>query len=201
LPSVEILIVDDDEHIRALVTELLTRRGYTVVAAETGEDALAAARRQVPDLVLVDVHLPGQSGYEVCQEIRAEFGEAVPILFLSGVRTESYDRVAGLRLGGDDYIVKPFAPDELLARVDRFVERAAQNGHKEQAETFEFGLTRREIEVLRLLADGRSPKEVARDLSISHKTVSSHIQSIFAKLDVHTQAQAVSLAFINGLIL
>jgi DNA-binding response OmpR family regulator len=200
IPSRSILGVDDDEKLRTLLSELLTRRGYRVFEVETGEDALATMRTQEPDLVLLDVHLPGISGYDVCRELRAEFGEGLPILFMSGERTEPYDRVAGLRLGADDYIVKPFAPDELLARVDRFVERAARDSEEGPMRSTPFGLTGRELEVLQLLADGATPKEIARELVVTNKTIASHIQNILVKLDVHTQAQAVSAAFTTGLI-
>ncbi len=96
--------------------------------------------------------------------------------------------------------MKPFAPDELLARVDRFIEQAARDSEQEPTQTAPFGLTRRELEVLRLLADGATPKQIARELFVSDKTIASHIQNILTKLDVHTQAQAVSAAFMTGLI-
>ncbi len=195
-----ILVVDDHEALRTVLSAVLTRRGYRVVGVGSGEEVLSAVQRERPDLVLLDVHLPGISGYEVFRELRAQFGERLPIVFISGERIEPYDRVAGLRLGADDYIVKPFAPDELVARVDRLIEQAARESNREPLEAVAFGLTRRELEVLRLLADGASPREVARALFISEKTVSSHIQNILVKLDVHTQAQAVSVAFTAGLV-
>lgn len=193
-----ILLVDDDDNLRALTKELLSRGGYRVRQAATGDEALAAAREERPTLALLDVHLPGMSGYDVCRALRAEFGDGLPILFISGERTEPFDRVAGLRLGADDYIVKPFDADELLARVDRFVDRS--RFAPEHDSTSAFRLTRRELEVLALLARGRTPKEIGRDLSVSRKTVSTHIQNILIKLDVHSQAQAVSFAFRNQLI-
>ena len=192
-----ILVVDDDAGSRALISEALTRGGYTICEAE-GAQALIAARRHRPSLVLLEVRLAGMGGYDVCRELRAEFGKRLPILFISGDRTEPFDRVAGLRLGADDYIVKPFDSDELLARVDRFVGRADPEPATEPTQFFR--LTRRELEVLRKLAGGRSPKEIGQELSVSRKTVSTHIQNILIKLDVHSQAQAVSLAFRNGLI-
>ena len=76
----------------------------------TGEEALELARLERPSLVLVDVNLEGMSGYDVCRILRANFGDAVPIIFVSGDRTEAFDRVAGLRLGADDYLVKPVDP-------------------------------------------------------------------------------------------
>jgi DNA-binding NarL/FixJ family response regulator len=196
--SGSILLVDDDENLRALANELLKRGGYRIREAATGEEALVAAREERPSVVLLDVHLPGMSGYDVCRALRAEFGERLPILFISGERTEAFDRVAGLRLGADDYVVKPFDGDELLARVDRFVDRSRLED--EHDSTSSSRLTRRELEVLELLARGRTPKEIGRELSVSRKTVSTHIQNILIKLDVHSQAQAVALAFRSHLI-
>jgi DNA-binding NarL/FixJ family response regulator len=195
-----ILVVEDDDGQRDVMSTVLRRRGYRVLELARGEDALEVAQEELPDLVLLDIRLPGMSGYDVCRELRAEFGPRLPIVFISGVRTEPYDEVAGLRLGADDYIVKPFAVDELVARIDRLLERADPDRRPEPADDDSFGLTRRELEVLRLLAEGIPAKKIAPKLSVTEKTVSSHIQNILAKLEVHSQAQAVSVAFTAGLI-
>jgi len=186
------LVVDDDDDFRALMAEIFRRGGFTIREASNGEDALKAARKEPPSFVLLDVNLPGMNGYDVCRELRAEFGERLPIVFISGERTEPFDRVAGLRLGGDDYIVKGIDSSELLARVDRLVRRA-RAAHS-QAATSPFRLTKRELEVLAHLVRGFTPKETALELRISRKTVATHIQSILTKLDVHSQSQAVAVA-------
>jgi len=179
------------------VAETFRRGGLMIREASNGEDALKAARKERPRIVLLDVNLPGMSGYDVCRELRAEFGERLPIVFVSGERTESFDRVAGLRLGGDDYIVKGIDPSELLARVDRLVGRA-RAGDSEAA-TSPFRLTKRELEVLGHLVRGFTPKETALELAISRKTVATHIQNILSKLDVHSQSQAVAVALQSSL--
>jgi DNA-binding NarL/FixJ family response regulator len=189
------LIVDDHTSFRALLTAQLESAGIRTIEAPDGEQALARAREA--DVVLLDVNLPDMSGYTVCRELRAEFGESLPIVFLSGYRTESMDRAAGLLIGGDDYIVKPPDLDELLARVRRLIERSQEN---DNAASAGFGLTRRELEVLQLLGSGKRAPDIAADLGISPKTVSSHIQSIFRKLDVHSRAQAVARAYEHGLV-
>ena len=188
-----VLVVDDDAGHRALVCAVLEQEGYAAMEAERGEDALEAARRERPALVILDVNLPGGvSGYEVCRALRADYGPAMPILFLSGTRTESYDRVAGLMLGGDDYLVKPFAPDELLVRVRNLIRR---NSNSNGAAPPRSPLTKRELEVLKLLADGLDQAEIARELVISPKTVGTHIEHILEKLRVRSRAQAVALAY------
>jgi DNA-binding NarL/FixJ family response regulator len=195
----QMLIVDDDANYRAFVTALLERAGFATCEASTGEEALASARRERPACVILDVLLPGATGYEVCRELRDEYGEALPIIFVTGERIEAADRVAGLLVGADDYVVKPFDSDELIARARRLVARSiARSSSVYRGGSFE--LTRREGEVLRLLAEGFDQKAIARELSISAKTVSTHIQRILTKLGVHSRAEAVSLAYRENLV-
>ena len=194
-----VLIVDDDPHYRAFVTDALQRAGFSTCEASTGKEALASAGRERPSCVLLDVLLPGVSGYEVCRELRDEYGEGLPIIFVTGERVESADRVAGLLVGADDYVVKPVDPDELIARTRRFVARStARSSSVYRSSLFE--LTPREHEVLRLLADGLDQKAIARQLFITAKTASTHIQRILTKLGVHSRAEAVSLAYRERLI-
>ncbi|MEO8290109.1 MAG: response regulator transcription factor [Gaiellaceae bacterium] len=184
-----VLVVDDDAGVRALVADLLEQAGYHARLAASGEEALESARRERPDLVVLDVLLPRLSGYEVCGELRDEYGTSLPILFISGERTESVDRVAGLLVGGDDYLVKPFALDELLARVHCLLRRSGPD------RAVGVNLTNRELDVLRLLADGLGTLEIGRRLAISPKTVRTHIEHILSKLGVSSRTQAVGLAY------
>jgi DNA-binding NarL/FixJ family response regulator len=202
-----ILVVDNDPLFRASVREPLERAGFDVLEADGGEAALAAASRRKPEVVLLDVCLPGASGYEVCRELRDRFGETLGIIFISGERIASIDRVSGLLLGADDYVVKPFDPDELLARVRTVVRRvteprrsSAGNGHSTNSRAVETELTPRELEVLELLAEGLTQPQIARQLVISPRTVGTHIQNLLGKLDVHSRAQAVALAHREGLV-
>jgi two-component system nitrate/nitrite response regulator NarL len=197
MAAASVLVVDDDEGFRTLISEVLARAGYSVLEASSGEEALAAAVRERPTVVLVDVRLGDISGYDVCRQLRADFGEHLPILFVSGERTEPFDRVAGLRLGGDDYLVKPLDPAELLARVDRIISRDRGAGREPPGTPFH--LTRRELQILGLLAEGSTAKDIGQELSISRKTVGTHVQSILGKLGVHSQAQAISVAFRTGI--
>ena len=189
------MLVEDDERLRSLLAKILQQAGYEPREAPSGEEALEAARREQLALVLLDVCLPGISGYEVCHELRREFGERLPIILMSGRRVESLDRVAGLLLGADDYLVKPFAPDELLIRVRKIIRRAAPIAAAPAP-----GLTTRELEVLGLLAEGLAQDEIAKRLSISTKTVATHIDHILGKLGVRSRAQAVARAFRDQLV-
>lgn len=195
-PRDPILVVDDDSDVRVQLCETLERAGYRTSAAGSGEEALLATGEETPILVVLDVCLPGISGYEVCRELRQEFGDALPIVFVSGARTESYDRVAGLLVGGDEYLAKPVAPDELLIRIERLVRRAAP-----VAPVVAEKLTRRELDVLRLLAEGLDVLEIGGRLVISPKTVNTHIDHVLQKLGVHSRAQAVALAYRRDLVI
>lgn len=186
-----VLVVDDDEPTRELLATILRSAGFETAVAASGGIALALALKSRPSLVLLDVSMPGLSGYEVCHELRERFGQTLPILFLSGERTESFDRVAGFLIGADDYLVKPVSPDELVARVRRRL--AVANEDRVQ-------LTEREREVLTLLAEGLTGAEIARHLTISPSTASKHIEHVVSKLGVHSRTQALALAFKLGLI-
>ena len=192
-----ILVVDGDDADRSLVATLLDRAGMRTVEVSRGEQALEAARRERPALVLLDVCLADTNGYEICRTLRETFGDDLPIIFTSGERVDPLDRTVGLMLGADDYIVKPYYPDELLARVRRFVTRASRLYFTPQSR---YELTPRELEVLRLLAHGSRPADIAANLAIRPKTVSNHMQRLFAKLGVHSQAQAVAIAFQENLL-
>ena len=112
-----ILVADGDRTARRAVGALLRRIGYETIEAKTGPEALELAMRLQPALVILEVNLEEVSGYEVCRELRDAFGDEISVIFLSGHRTTPSDRVAGLLVGADDYIVKPFDSDEFLARV------------------------------------------------------------------------------------
>ena len=189
-----ILIVDADRRFRRMGRRVLSAAGLEVREATSGEEGLRIAAETDVALVLLEVRLRDTSGYEVCRRLREEHGDGLPIVFVSADRVESSDRVAGLLVGADDYLVKPVAPDELVTRVRRQLQRSpVPIGLAPQ-------LTRREQEVLALLASGLGPAEIARDLEISPKTVATHVEHIYAKLGVHTRAQAVASAFRLALV-
>jgi two-component system OmpR family response regulator len=119
---VKILTVDDDPRIREVLTIALERAGFQVITANDGQSALRNARRDNPDLIVLDVGLPEMDGLEVCRKLRAS--SDVPILFLTA-RDDEVDRIIGLELGADDYVTKPFSPRELVARIKAILKRSA----------------------------------------------------------------------------
>ena len=119
--SSRILVVDDEPHIRDVITFALERAGMVVTSARDGAEALIAWRRHAPDLIVLDIGMPERDGLDVCRTIRKT--SEVPILFLSA-RDEEVDRIIGLEIGGDDYVSKPFSPRELVARVKTILKRA-----------------------------------------------------------------------------
>ncbi|MEO6598457.1 MAG: response regulator transcription factor [Polyangiaceae bacterium] len=119
-PAKHVLIVDDEKRIREVVEYALQKDGFRVSSAADGLSALGAVERDPPDLVVLDVMLPGLDGLSVCRKIRSQ--RQTPILFLSA-RADEVDRIVGLELGGDDYLVKPFSPRELVARVRAVLRR------------------------------------------------------------------------------
>ena len=189
-----ILVADGDPGFRTFAKRVLATAGCRIREAGAGAEALAAAEEERVALVVLDVRLEDPSGYEVCRRLREAYGQGLPIVFVSADRTEPSDRVAGLLLGGDDYLAKPVEADELLARVRR---------HLLRLETWNgvgVRLTSREHQVLKLLADGLGPTEISAELGITQKTVATHIEHIYAKLGVHTRAQAVASAFRLALV-
>jgi two-component system, chemotaxis family, CheB/CheR fusion protein len=183
-----VLIVDPDEQARAGMAEALSRLGFPLVQLESAEDALRVAKDERPAAVISEVVLPTSSGYELCRLLKQRYGDDFPVVFVSGRRTDAVDRVAGLLIGADDYLVKPVHPDELLVRVGRLIQQ------RERATPPYAGLTPREHEVLQLMTDGCQPAEIAARLVITPRTVAKHTEHILAKLGVQTRAQAVAVA-------
>src|SRR2546423_11371218 len=161
-----VLVVDDEENVTHLVSSALRFDGFDTVTADNGQSALAAIAETEPDLVVLDVMMPGLDGLGVLQSLRAA-GSDVPVIFLTA-RDAATDRIGGLRAGADDYVVKPFSVEELLARVHAVLRRAApqdaregvlrvadleldENSHEVTRGGIEVHLTSTEFELLRYL--------------------------------------------------
>src|SRR5437763_9919193 len=133
MSGARILVVDDNAEIRSLVTELLRRAGHDVVEAGDGRAGLRALHSSPPDLVVLDVSMPGLDGWQTLERIR-DLSD-VPVLMLTA-RAEELERVRGLQAGADDYMVKPFGRQELVARVQALLRRAERHPERERAETY-----------------------------------------------------------------
>jgi len=161
-----VLVVDDEENVTHLVSSALRFDGFETVTADNGDDALGKVAQYDPDLIVLDVMMPGRDGLGVLQALRAS-GSQVPVIFLTARDTAS-DRVGGLRAGADDYVVKPFSIEELLARVHAVLRRSApddardgvlriadleldENSHEVTRAGVEVHLTATEFELLRYL--------------------------------------------------
>jgi DNA-binding NarL/FixJ family response regulator len=191
-----VAVVDDDRRVRATVSTLLREAGYAVAEAADGLAGLGAVRRSNAEAVVLDISMPGLDGYEVCRRLRQQYGYGIGILFLSGSRCEAFDRVAGLDLGADDYLTKPFEAGELVARVRSVLRRV--HAYKALSPA-RHPLTPRQLEVLLLLAGGASQSDIAERLHVSQSTVRKHIERILRLLNVRSRSEAIAWAFREGI--
>lgn len=203
-----ILVVEDEPDMVELVRYNLEKGGYKVDSARDGEEAFAVARKAAPDLVILDIMLPGADGLEVLRRLRAGRGTAhLPVILLTARGSEA-DRVVGLELGADDYVVKPFSPRELLARVkaifrrlDRVLEGPARieagaiaidtERREVTVEEAAVPLTATEFELLRFLAErpGRALKRnelidgaLGEDAMVTDRVIDAHVAALRRKL-------------------
>jgi len=127
----KILIIEDEPNIIELVAYNLTNNGYDCVSAEDGIMGITLVHREKPDLILLDIMLPGKNGYDICRELREE-GNKIPIIMLTA-KTDEVDKILGLEFGADDYITKPFSVRELMARIKAVLRRYDENNSSEQS--------------------------------------------------------------------
>lgn len=210
--SARVLLVEDEPGLVMALSDLLTSEGYTVETATDGDTAAAKAAGEPFDIIVLDVMLPGKSGFEVCRELRQQ-GKDVAVLMLTA-RTQVADRVAGLKLGADDYLTKPFEPPELLARIEALLRRVKQN-NRTPVVRFQFAdvevdfdkgevtkggvpvsLAGKELELLRWLIDNRGKVVSRNELlegvweyqpGVSSRTVDVHIAWLRQKLEDNPQ--------------
>jgi two-component system response regulator MprA len=184
-------VVDDDGPILRMLERTLSAEGYDVTAAAGGGEALAAVERSVPDLVILDVAMPGVDGLAVCRRLRRK-GLALPILLLTA-RDAVEDRVAGLDAGADDYLVKPFAAPELLARV-----RALQRRGRVPAETLAYGDLMLDVDSRRAARGGRELTLSAREADLLELLLRNPEQVISRRVALDRVWGGASLATSNA---
>ncbi len=206
-----ILVVDDEPKIVRLAHDYLEKDGFRVLSAGDGPTALAIARREKPDLIVLDLMLPGMNGWEVCKSLRRE--SDVPIIMLTA-RAEEADQVLGLELGADDYVIKPFSPRALTARVRAMLRRT--QGQVQAPEVIRAGKLEIDLSAYQATLDGRAlqltpfefkllavfarhPNQtLSREQLLEHlhgvafpsfdRSIDSHIKNLRRKLEVHPQS-------------
>ena len=207
----KILIVDDDNNIAELISLYLTKECFDTMIVNDGESVMPAMETFAPNLILLDLMLPGIDGYQVCREVRAQY--SVPIIMLSA-KGEVFDKVLGLELGADDYMTKPFSPNELVARVKAHISRydtltsksgdvitvgklmIDKDAHKVTVDGKEISLTAKEYDLLLFLAENPNhtfSKEVlfdriwGMDAIGDVSTVTVHIQRVRDKINTENE--------------
>jgi DNA-binding response OmpR family regulator len=160
----KILVVEDDRPILTGLVDLLRGEGYEVASAEDGKKALLAYARERPNLILLDIMIPEKSGYDVCREIRAK-DQRTPILMLTA-KGQEVDKVVGLELGADDYVVKPFGVNELLARVRALLRRGRREALSKDTSPIAFGDVRIDPKTYEGTKGGRPVSFTAREIQL-----------------------------------
>lgn len=214
-----ILVVDDDTTLRMALTRYLVKRGYVVQDVGSGIEALHTFEEDPPDLVVSDVMMPEMDGFEFCRRLRAtRSGQLVPFIFLSS-KGEVEDRVQGHSIGADDYLIKPFEPRELLAKIEaqlersrrihteivRLLQKAESNGSSVQlappashTAPSPLPLTPAEEKVFWEVIQGYTNKQIGDRLFVSPRTVQTHLSNILSKLQLENRSQLVRFAFERG---
>ena len=159
-----VLVAEDDRDIASLIAHYLQKSGWTVHVAASGDDALAYARRHQVDLVLLDVMLPGLNGIEVCRALRAEPATSATPIIMVTARAEETDRIVGLEIGADDYVSKPFSPNELIARIRALMRRTTRS--QPASAMLQFGTLVMDLERHTVSDDGREVKLTAKEFML-----------------------------------
>ncbi len=210
-------MVDDEADCQTVLAMYLESQGYQVECANSGIEALSVFENAQPDLVISDVMMPEMDGFELCRSLRtSRLGQLVPFIFLSG-QGEMESKVKGHKLGADDYLVKPFQSEEILAKVKAQLERA-HRVHAEIVRMLQIStaqapqptvvavlperaplpLTPAEERVFWEAIQGYTNKQISNQLFISPRTVQAHLSSIFSKLQLENRAQLVKFALERG---
>ena len=192
----KLLLIDDDPNLILLVKDYLEFRGYKVITAANGREALEILEQQIPDMIICDVMMPEMDGYTFVENVRQEQRtNSIPVLFLSA-KGQSQDRVKGLNIGADVYMVKPFEPEELVAQVDaalkqkeRIESARGPSVDKQIIVPQNVELTPTELKVVNLVAQGMANREIAERLNVSQRTIESHVSNMLNKTNLHNRTE------------
>jgi DNA-binding NarL/FixJ family response regulator len=205
----KLLLIDDDPNLILLVKDYLEFRGYDVVTAENGREALEVLEQQTPDMIICDVMMPEMDGYSLVSAIRSDAKTSwIPVLFLSA-KGQSQDRVKGLNIGADVYMVKPFEPEELVAQVESSLKQASRliqhkdskggEGSPKIQVPFDVELTPTELRVVQFVARGMANREIAEELNVSQRTIESHVSNMLGKTGLHNRTELARWAIENSM--
>jgi DNA-binding NarL/FixJ family response regulator len=193
-----LLLIDDDPNLILLVKDYLEFRGYEVVTAENGREALEVLEQEIPDMIICDVMMPEMDGYALVEHVRQDpRTNWIPVLFLSA-KGQSQDRVRGLSTGADVYMVKPFEPEELVAQVESSLKQATRLIHHSNATAdaapriqvpFDVELTPTELKVVQFVARGMANREIAEQMNVSQRTIESHVSNMLGKTGLHNRTE------------
>lgn len=205
----KLLLIDDDPNLILLVKDYLELRGYEVVTAKNGREALRVLEQNLPSLIICDVMMPEMDGYSFVKRVRDNPQTSwLPVLFLSA-KGQIQDRVTGLNTGADVYMVKPFEPDELVAQIEASLKQTARMQQQQNAPIegevsiqvpFDVDLTPTEQKVIQLVAKGMSNREIAEDLSVSQRTVESHVSNMLGKTGLSNRTELARWAIEQRMI-
>jgi DNA-binding NarL/FixJ family response regulator len=206
--SKSLLLIDDDPNLILLVKDYLEFRGYQVITAENGREALEILESQTPDMIICDVMMPEMDGYAFVKQIRQDNRTSqIPVLFLSA-KGHSQDRVKGLNEGADVYMTKPFEPEELVAQVESSLRQKERYG-KNAARGVDIPstisvphnveLTPTELKVVQLVAKGMANREIAQQLKVSQRTIESHVSNMLNKTNLHNRTELARWAMENNM--
>ncbi len=194
----QLLLIDDDPNLVLLVKDYLELRGYTVITAKNGRDALKVFEKDIPNLIICDVMMPEMDGYTFVKKVRENPQTSwLPVLFLSA-KGQIQDRVIGLSKGADVYMVKPFEPDELVAQIEASLKQSKRMRQSQGPDLgsavsiqvpFDVDLTPTEQRVIQLVAKGMSNKEIADELKVSQRTIESHVSNMLGKTGLHNRTE------------
>lgn len=163
--EIRILLVEDEPSLIFTLRDTLESEGYEVIVSEDGEQAVGLAQEHKPDIMILDIMLPGKNGYEICQEIRS-LKFTFPIIMLTA-KDQELDKVKGLDIGADDYITKPFGVKELLARIQARLRRAGTYSSSNNIEVLQLGNTKIDLlESKAIFADGKTNELTAREIEL-----------------------------------
>jgi DNA-binding NarL/FixJ family response regulator len=193
-----LLLIDDDPNLILLVKDYLEFRGYEVITADNGKEALHLLSQDLPDMIICDIMMPEMDGYGLIEHIRQDRRTNwIPVLFLSA-KGQSQDRIKGLNLGADVYMVKPFEPEELVAQVESSLKQTNRliehtEGMSDDRAPIQVPasveLTPTELKVVQLVARGLANRDIAIQMNVSQRTIESHVSNMLGKTGLNNRTE------------